>query len=320
MFRRERDQKGFAVSEITSFKNMDLRGLGLMDLACDEAMSVLSKIEIVYTDLDGTLLAPGGKLLCDFSGDPSTAIAEAMVALKNLGIQIVIVTGRSRIQGNEFIRLLDADEFIGEMGTTIQKRDTSNLDIKYDTGSFYWDKETYKTPYDAIADSGAIETLLKKYCGKIEYNYPRCLNRDVTHAMRGYVDVDEVNTFFESSGYQLALEDNGMIFTVKETTLENIPEIHGYHVVPAGTSKAVAVAKDIERKGLDVSQALAIGDGAADIEMGHSAGAYVMMANGLRSQRCLDKLAKLEVPTFLTSRFCCDGWVEFAQALLKSKQ
>ncbi len=299
------------------------------------ALDVLSDIKTIYTDLDGTLLAPGGKLLCNFKGEPSFELAQAYVALKKVGVSIVIVTGRSRFQGNEFIRIFDADAFIGEMGTTIHERDTSPLDVQYDTGSFEWDRKKYQTPYEAIAATGAIDDLLERYRGLLEYNYPRCLNRDVTHAMRGNVNVDEVASYLKTQGYELSLEDNGMLFTVKHSSLENLDEVHGFHVVPANTSKAIAVAQDIQRRGLNRKQTLAVGDGASDIEMGRAAGVLIVMANGLKKGRNRVKIEEimsgiqtnnLDIlsPTtmykpLVTTKYCCDGWVEMANAILKAK-
>ncbi len=291
----------------------------LPGLDSDEALEVLSHIETIYTDLDGTLLAPGGKLLCDYDGRPSFAVAEALVRLRNAGMRIVVVTGRSRLQGNEFIRILDVDEFIGEMGTTIEQRNSYGIGISYDTGSFEWDRERYTTPHEAIAASGAIEALLERYAGALEYNHPRCLNRDVTHAMRGNVDVEDVRRFLMEGGWELSLEDNGMLFRVRNTTLKDLGEIHGYHVVPANTSKAIAIRKDMEREGIDPSTAVAIGDSTGDIEMGHSAGALVVMANCIEGPNNIEKIAEISSPTFKTRRRCCDGWVEFAQTLMRAK-
>ena len=44
------------------------------------ALDALSRVEVLYTDLDGTLLGPGGSLLVDGDGAPSAATAEAIVA------------------------------------------------------------------------------------------------------------------------------------------------------------------------------------------------------------------------------------------------
>ncbi len=287
----------------------------------ESAYEALSKITTIYTDLDGTLLAPGGKLLTNFAGEPSYATAKAIVDLREAGVQIIVVTGRSRFQGNEFIRILDAQAFIGEMGTTKQERDAGALDVTYDTGDFEYDSSKYATPYDAIVGSGADKLLLETYKGKVERNYPRCLNRDVTHAMRGKVDVDEVNRFFKDNGYALEFEDNGMLFSpMPNTTLDDTTEIHGYHIVPANTSKAISVRKDMEQRGLSKEETASIGDGHADIKMGNSTGMFVMMRNGLRNERNRQELTKIPRPVYVTNGLCCDGWVEFANAILAAKK
>ena len=287
----------------------------------DAAREALAGVTTIYTDLDGTLLAPGGKLTTNFAGEPSTEIVEALVAVKRAGIRLVVVTGRSRIQGNEFIRMLDADAFIGEMGTTKQLRDTDPLNIEYDTGTFEYDHERYATPHEAIEATGAVEALIARFPGRVERNFPRGLYRDVTHAMRGYVDVDEVNEFFRSEGFELAFEDNGMFFTTKGLELDPdlCPEVHGYHIVPANTSKALAVKRDMERHGLRRRDTVSIGDGYGDVEMGNYTGSFVMMRNGLRNERNIRGAAELPCPVLLTESKCCDGWVEFARALLASR-
>ena len=287
-------------------------------LDSQEAMDTLKDVTTIYTDLDGTLLAPLGKLLTDFDGNPSWECAKAIVQLRQAGVEIVIVTGRSRLQGNELIRIFDALAFIGEMGCVKQERGASMLDVQYDTGSFEFDAEKYATPYDAIEGSGAPQALYEHFAGKLEPNHPRCLNRDVTHAVRGYVDVDEVIEFLQSNGWQLSFEDNGMLFSTS-STLPDCPEVHGYHIVPANTSKGIAVSKDMQQRGLTKQQAVAIGDGFGDIEMGEFTGSFVMMLNGLRQQRNRNGLTNLQCNKFVTSSFCCDGWVEFANAILRAR-
>lgn len=281
----------------------------------DVARDVLRGVTTIYTDLDGTLFAPGGKLLTSTDGTPSFATAEALVALRRAGLQVVIVTGRSRLQCNEFVRLLDVEAAIGEMGTTRQLRGAGELEFEYDTGTFAWDSAKYRTPYEAIADSGAVEALLEEFAGRIEYNYPRCLHRDVTHAMRGFVDVDEVRAFFEREGYELSFEDNGALYA-QSPTLPDCPVIHGYHIVPANTSKALAVRKDMEQRGIDPAQAVSIGDGFGDVEVGLYTGTFVMMRNGLRDERSTHLLEQLTCNRLLTNAMGSDGWLEFAGVLL----
>lgn len=287
----------------------------LKTIDSEAAREALRDVSVIYTDLDGTLFSPGGKLLASYDGSPSFATAEALVALREAGFQIVLVTGRNRFQCNEFVRLLDVDAAIGEMGCTYQARGAGELDYEYDTGTFEWDPNRYRTPYEAIAGSGAVEALFEEFAGRIEYNYPRCLNRDVTHAMRGLVDVDEVRAFFAREGYELSFEDNGALYALSPT-LPDCPVIHGYHIVPANTSKALAVRKDMERRGINPIQAVMIGDGVGDVEVGRYTGTFVMMVNGLRDERSIRELESLACNRLVTNSRSSDGWLEFANVLL----
>ncbi len=286
----------------------------------EKEKEAFANLTTIYTDLDGTLLAPGGRLLTNADGTPSAKTCDAVAALRCAGVRLIVVTGRSRIQCNEFIRILDADAVIGEMGCTKQERNTGNLNIEYDTGDFEFDASRFSTPYEAIAKSGAVEALFDHYKGKLEYNYPRCLNRDVTHAMRGAIDPDEAADFLKSHGFNLEFEDNGMIFTPSKTALVDCPQIHGYHVVPAGTSKAKAVHDDMVERGLAPDECASIGDGHGDIRMGMHTGSFVMMVNGLKQERNVAASGALANPhKFVTGKICNDGWLEFANAVLRAK-
>jgi len=83
------------------------------------ALEALSKVEILYTDLDGTLLAPGGCALADAQGTPSTGLAEAIVALNSAGLTVVPISGREVDQLFELTRLLGWRDYIAEAGAII---------------------------------------------------------------------------------------------------------------------------------------------------------------------------------------------------------
>ncbi|TLM97639.1 MAG: hypothetical protein FDZ75_04115, partial [Actinobacteria bacterium] len=81
-----------------------------------ELLDALASVELLYTDLDGTLLAGGGTLLADGAGAPSSACAEAIVALNRAGLEVVVVSGRSRLQLTEVVRMCGWSDFIAEAG------------------------------------------------------------------------------------------------------------------------------------------------------------------------------------------------------------
>jgi len=84
------------------------------------ARAALAHVTHVYTDLDGTMLAPGGRLLANHHGKPCLELANALVLLKQADIETIIVTGRDAVSCTEIMRLTNLDQFIAEMGGITQ--------------------------------------------------------------------------------------------------------------------------------------------------------------------------------------------------------
>jgi len=72
----------------------------------------LANRRVLYVDVDGTLVGPGG----DLFWDGSTTLAEALLAARAADLSVVPVTGRGRVQVRELCRLLGFPRGIGELG------------------------------------------------------------------------------------------------------------------------------------------------------------------------------------------------------------
>ncbi|MDR2197550.1 MAG: HAD hydrolase family protein [Coriobacteriales bacterium] len=296
------------------------------------AAEALAPVTHIYTDLDGTLLAPGGRLLTNHAGEPSSALAEALVALKRAGIEVLIVTGRDAEQGNELLRILDLNTFIGEIGTFRLDGFGALGRTSYLLGD--WEHTVLAadlapgelpenmTPYELVEQSGVTERLFARFPGRLEPHFFFRVRSRVTHALRGFVNVEEAEDFLAGERLPLTLLDNGII-QPQVHTLKDCPEIHVYHLAPRGASKAAAVAADIAQRGLDAARTLAIGDAPGDMEMGRHTGSLVAVANALRSAQVREALAARLAAgraTFVTEASTADGWLQFAHALLAAKR
>lgn len=293
------------------------------------AQTVLAHITHVYTDLDGTLLAPGGRLLTNHQGEPCLKLAEALVELKRLGIEVIIVTGRDVPSSTEIMRLANMDQFIAEMGCITQfgygasRKKTYNLGEWEPEGGTKGDAEG-DVPLTLIMQSGAVELLLNHFKGRLEEHKLVGVKKEVTYLLRGSVDTSpggEVERLLSEIDLPLQLMDNGIIHP-KRHGLHDIEHVHIYHLMPRGTGKGQAVALDIAAKGLKPEQTLAIGDARGDIDMGAKTGSFVLV-NNLKDS-ALEKYAKATVTNpaalFATCLPTADGWTEFAHALLKAKR
>ena len=303
----------------------------MQNLNSSAAQAALEHITHIYTDLDGTLLAPGGKLLTNHNGKPSLSLANALVQLKRLGMEIVIVTGRDAASCTEIMRLTNLNQFIAEMGCIVQYGYGANVQKSYRLGAWSgaqldqdFDHETTLTPYEMIANSDTLSKLLSHFKGKLEIHTLKGGHREVTFLMRGSVDTTpggEVEQVLSECEIPLQLLDNGVIHPQNHGLLE-VDAVHVYHLMPRGTGKGEAVAADMAEKGLTPKQTLSIGDAEGDISMGVHTGSFVLVNDHKKPGP--NKYAEATVANpealFTTSLPTADGWVEFAHALLAAKE
>jgi hypothetical protein len=264
-------------------------------------------------------------LLAAHDGSPSLATADALVALKRAGIEVIAVTGRNRAQGTEIMRLLNLQTFIGELGCVVQEGYGADAHVHYNLGA--WEglhtkshtgshavTEGVKAPavfasaYDRIAQSGIVEQLCAAFPHKLELHNPYEVTREVSVMLRGYIDKLHAERILAQASLPLYLLDNGVIHPHKHN-LVDCPEIHIYHLMPRGVSKGSAVADDMARRGLMRGQALSVGDAIGDMPMGTHTAGYVLInggapekvLEGYRASLCATDFAQSEHDTHAVS-------------------
>lgn len=286
-----------------------------------ETLAALAHVRVLYTDLDGTLLAPGGALLSNSHGDPSTATAEAIVALRRAGLTVVPISGRTRIQLTELARLLGWTDFLAEMGCVRVTGVGPGRVITYNTGTWTEDVLTEgQTPYEAIRDSGALSALQEAFPGRLEYHTPWHHNREATHLLRGCLDCDEAQSVLDTLDLPVDILDNGLVHPPTHG-LACLDPLHAYHLVPAGAGKAQALTLDLTLRGMTREQAAAIGDSATDLAMSSAVGITALVANAFQSPRLLDALAlHAEKTVVRLEGERGEGWAQFAQAWIASQR
>jgi hydroxymethylpyrimidine pyrophosphatase-like HAD family hydrolase len=279
------------------------------------ATEALARVRVLYSDLDGTLLGVGGSLLTGGEGQPSLATARAVMRINQAGLDVVIATGRNRIQTAEIARLLGWRGFIAELGCVIVPDRGSNP--VYYTGD--WPDgllEPGDTPFALIERAGALSALMRAFPGRVEPHAPYHLDREATHVLRGLVDVHDAKAVLDTLEVPVEIIDNGIIHPVA-TDLAELPEIHAYHLIPAGVTKAGAVAHDMARRGVTARKAAAIGDSATDVEMADVVSLAVVVANACDDER-VDAKASARGNVYATQLKRGDGWAEFAEIWLKA--
>lgn len=266
----------------------------------------------VYTDLDGTLLGPGGVLFRDAEGGFSMAQARALEACHRAGVEVVIMSGRREPQVAEAARLMGQSSYIYEAGCAFSvERETTLL-----TGDPQPSEEG--TIYEQIEARGLPRMLFDHFPGHLEYHAPWHHGRVLSHLFRGKVDVAEANALLEANGGgDLRLLDNGAIGTPM-AAIDG--PTHAYHLVPKMVSKANAVAAHARVRGHAPQDCIAVGDSVEDLEVAAAVGRFFVVANGperdpgLRSQ-----LARWENATVTEGRMG-DGFYEAVVSTLMERR
>jgi HAD superfamily hydrolase (TIGR01484 family) len=233
------------------------------------------RTRILYSDLDGTLLGPGGSLFSTTEGGWSLRATEALLAMHESGLKLALVSGRTQAQMSELARALSAGAYLAEMGAIIVDRSGGPEEVHRDFGSYKGDL----TPFEEMARSGAGALILDEFGGAIEPHAPWSFQpREATMLFRGHVNTAAANELLRQAGHAwLRLEDNGIIRRAFPGL--NVDEVHAYHLVPAGVSKAAGVLRHMEIEGIARGEAAAIGDSLSDLAMAAEVGRMFLVGN-----------------------------------------
>ncbi len=238
-------------------------------------MSATSVPRCVYLDLDGTLLGRGASLLHDGEGAVTIDGVRAVQACLRAGVEVVLMSGRRRVQVHEDARLLGQSSFIFEAGACV----VLDGEEHWLTGGMLPGELTIA---EQIELSGAPALLLERYQGRLEYHEPWHVQREVSHLFRGLVDAHEVDALLIEHGHaNLRLVDNGVV-SRRSPALAGLPHVRGYHLLPAAASKIGAVAFHRRARGYSREETFAVGDSREDLACAEEVGVFWMVANAVR--------------------------------------
>ncbi len=234
----------------------------------------------LYLDLDGTLLGRGASLLHDGEGEVTIDGVRAVQACLRAGVEVVLMSGRRRAQVFEDARLLGQSAYIFEAGACVVLEGEEHwlTGDRWNIGQLPGELSIA----DQIEHSGAPALLLEHYAGRLEYHEPWHLNREVSHLFRGLVDALEVDELLAERGHgHLRLVDNGVVNRRSEA-LAALPHVRGYHLVPAGASKATAVEFHRRARGYAREETFAVGDSREDLACAAQVDTFWLVANAVQ--------------------------------------
>ncbi len=252
-------------------------------------------VRCLYADLDGTLLGRGASLVHDGEGGVSLAGVRAIEACLRAEVEVVLMSGRRRMQVAEDARLLGQDAYIYEAGacvvlgagllgqggaspSTARPGSPAGGEEHWLTGEMLPGELTIA---QQIERGGAPALLLERYRGRLEYHEPWHVDREVSHLFRGLVDAAEVDALLAEHGHgYLRLVDNGVV-NRRSPALAELAHVRGYHLVPASASKATAVAFHMQVRGYTREETFAVGDSREDLACAQHVGAFWLVGNAV---------------------------------------
>ena len=189
---------------------------------------------------------------------------------------MVIYSGRRQGSVFENSRLIGAGAYIFELGCGF----VLDGELEWLTDGVVPSAEE-GTIYEQVERSGAPALLLEHFAGRLEYHTPWSIGREVSHLFRGAVDPGEVSELLTAAGYGwLRLVDNGVVRPRAEQ-VRGLPVTYAYHLIPAGASKARAVARHMQARGYPRDECIAAGDSREDVDVAATVGAFWLVANAL---------------------------------------
>jgi hydroxymethylpyrimidine pyrophosphatase-like HAD family hydrolase len=269
---------------------------------------------IVYTDLDGTMVGPRGSFWHSAGGDLTLDPAATLAELHRAGIPLVLVSGRTALQLVEAARIFAADGFVAELGALVSwSRGWETQLLSGELPQRY----AGRAPMDVMAELGIVERLFAEHPGRLEWHSPWHADHTADAMLRGRVDPLAVDAWLADQGLGwLTVKDNGRIPVNERFRLDpGATPPHVYHLMPRGISKGAAIAWDLERRGIDPADAVAIGDSLSDVDMAPAVGRLWITANGAAVDGMAELLAV--VPNAkATDSPMGEGWAQAVRASL----
>ena len=231
---------------------------------------------IFFFDIDGTLM-PFGK-------DIPASAAEAIHRLRADGHKAFLATGRSPSEVSSKVRSIGFDGAVYSSGAAVE------IDGKF-VFHRVWTKEEYGMalayfasrgfPLILQSDSGTYLTEKTKdywYSLLLEH-VGRIVQVPGLQIIDGYPEEIELNKMLYIGG-PLELVRSGLAphLQVVANTVGLAPDMMGEVMLP-GITKATGIDEALRALGMDLSESVAIGDGANDVEMVEHAGLGIAMGN-----------------------------------------
>ncbi|MBM3713649.1 MAG: HAD-IIB family hydrolase [Actinobacteria bacterium] len=269
----------------------------------------LKDLKVIYTDLDGTLVNDQGCVIKDVNGKFYFEGIKLFEKITRNNWDIVLVSGRSKVQLRYNAMLIGVKNYIPELGCEMVYNLGEKVFIAFDNSKYKYEIT------NGGKDLVRIIKLFKKYFpGKIDSNLDWSIGRTYNALFFGEIDVKHANEILGQNGYEgLVLVDNGFSKLVNLNL--NVRHLRIYNLVPKGVDKSSAIKLDKKIRGLENKNCIALGDSIEDLKMAKEVYAFFLMRDAVEKNKEILELIKNHENVYITTKSMNRGWVEVIKYL-----
>ena len=275
----------------------------------EEIRSNIGEIKVVYTDLDGTMLNNKGCLIMD---DEGNYYLEALEQLKNLSsknIDVVLVSGRNKMQLKYNAQMMNLKNYIAEIGSEVVYDLGREVHSTYDKSKLKYDFASLGPDLDIVAD------LLKKAFPKqIDYRAEWNRYRSTNILFLGEINLEKANKLLEENGYgDSVLINNGP--TALYPTNLNLNKMYFYNLMPKGVDKSSGLKLDKEIRHFSKENCIALGDSLEDLKMAGEVSYFFLMNNNFQEEKDILEVLPGYENVYISEKKMNRGWAEIISYL-----
>lgn len=282
----------------------------LFDDYKDKIKGDLKDLKVIYTDLDGTLFNDQGCMIKDFEGNFYFEVVELFERIAKRGWDVVLVSGRNKLQLRYNSMLVGVKNYITELGSELVHNLGENTYVTFDDKKYNY--EITKCGKDLL---NIIRILKEAFPNKIDSNPEWSIDRTFNALFFGEVDLRKANKILKDSGYEgLVLVDNGFSKLV-DLNLD-VKHLRIYNLMPKGVDKSSAIKLDKKLRNFKDENCIAFGDSVEDLKMASAVKYFFLMRDAIeRDVDILNSLCNFD-NVFVTKYRMNRGWAEVVRYLL----
>ena len=265
---------------------------------------IKENIKVIYTDADGTLLNHKGCLIKDYNDKFYFKAVKQFEVLADKNIDLVLVSGRNKMQLKYNAQLINLKNYIAELGSEVIYNLGEKTYITYDKSKLKYDFASLGPDLDKL-----FNILKKEFPQKIDYKPDWNKYRTTNVLFLGNIDLDKANKILKENGYEdYVLINNGS--TELHKTDLNIKKTYFYNLMPKGIDKSTGIKVDKKIRNFKKENCLALGDSLEDLKMAKEVYYFFLINNNFQQEKeVLDELKKYE-NVYITEEHMNRGWVE----------